>query len=49
MNLFVYEVPTGNPLIHAYPDVWGYIPVKTDIRVVFPAPFGPRSPNIYLG
>ena len=48
MNLFVLAYPTYNPLIHAFPEVWGYIPVKTDIKVVFPAPFGPSKPKIYF-
>jgi hypothetical protein len=38
--------PIYKPDIHAFPEVWGYMPVRTDIRVVFPAPFGPRNPNI---
>lgn len=36
------------PLIQALPEVLGYMPVKTEIRVVFPAPLGPKRPNIYL-
>jgi len=34
-----------NPPIQAEPFVVGYRPVIWDIRVVLPAPFGPKRPN----
>jgi hypothetical protein len=43
-----YPVLTSIPFIHALPEVFGYIPVSTEIKVVLPAPFGPNNPNIYL-
>ena len=36
------------PLIKASPLVGSYIPVKIEKKVVFPAPFGPKSPKISL-
>ena len=47
ISLLVSWLPISLFDIHAFPEVWGYIPVNTDINVVFPAPFGPRNPNIY--
>jgi hypothetical protein len=32
--------------MNAVPKVEGYMLVKTDISVVFPAPLGPSNPNI---
>lgn len=48
INLFVDDVPMLIPLIHAFPDDCGYMPVSTEIIVVLPAPFGPSSPKIYF-
>ena len=45
--LLVYDEPIAFPEIQAFPEVCGYIPVSTEIRVVFPAPLGPRNPKIY--
>ena len=36
-----------NPPTHASPLSGLNIPVNIEIRVVFPAPLGPKSPNIY--
>lgn len=33
------------PAIHEFPLVGLNIPVNIEIRVVFPAPFGPSKPN----
>lgn len=48
MNSLTSPYPTRIPLIQAYPYVFGYIPVNTERRVVFPAPLGPNNPKIYL-
>ena len=47
MSLLVEGVPMGWPEIHAVPDVCGCIAVSTEMRVVLPAPFGPKKPKIY--
>ncbi len=36
------------PLIQAFPEDCGYMPVRTEIMVVLPAPFGPKRPKIYF-
>lgn len=46
ISLFVSARPIGEPEIHAVPELWGYIPVRTEMRVVLPAPFGPKNPKI---
>lgn len=36
----------SKPATHALPFVGGYSPVRIDIKVVLPAPLGPKRPNI---
>jgi hypothetical protein len=46
INWLVDARPIYLPEIYACPAVGGYIPVMTEIKVVLPAPFGPRNPKI---
>lgn len=47
---FIYTLDSSDVMLYpptlAVPLVHGYNPVSIDIKVVFPAPFGPSSPNI---
>ena len=46
--MFAYSLPIYLLSIQALPDDASYRPVRTEMRVVFPAPFGPNNPKIYF-
>ena len=46
MRRLVYSLPISLPSTQAIPPVSLYRPVRTDMRVVLPAPLGPSNPKI---